>query len=318
MTGGWDRLLGFLRGSWGLPALELAREPTRVTGGYGRRSWTLDLSAPAWPRGRRFQLRCSDPGKASLRLEVERLQWLVSRGYPVSPPVLWVEDVAVVGEPFALLAWVPGATLADRVRSGGWRSDGSEARTIGSLLARLHSLSPEGFPAEVAPGSWLSPPEQLAPLLGPVRLDALRDRLERHRLRPRAPVVCHLDLHPLNVVMSGDGPVVIDWEMARLDDPLLDLAMSQVHTEIALGIGEYPPTGDRFAYSQSVLEAYRALRPVPDDDLSHCRILAACRRLGDVAGALQRASLREEDRAELEAEGASGIGILDREIGFAG
>lgn len=318
MTAGWDRLLGFLRDSWGLSSLELAREPIRVTGGYGRRSWVLDLSAPAWPQGRRFQLRCSDPGKASLRLEVERLQWLVSWGYPVSPPVLWVEDVDAVGEPFALLAWVPGATLAERVRSGGWRSDGSEARTIGSLLARLHSLSPAGFPAEVAPGSWLSPPEQIAPLLGAVRLDILRDRLERHRLQPRAPVVCHLDLHPLNVVMSQDGPVVIDWEMARLDDPLLDVAMSQVHTEIALGIGEYPPRGDRFAYSQSVLEAYRALRPAPDDDLSYCRILAACRRLGDVAGALQRASLREEDRAELEAEGASAIGILDREIGFTG
>jgi Ser/Thr protein kinase RdoA (MazF antagonist) len=83
-----------------------------------------------------------------LLLEIVRLRWLASRGYPVSPPVLWVESADVVGEPFALLEWVPGRTLAEQIRSGGWRPDSSEGRTIGLLLARLHSLSPDGFPVE--------------------------------------------------------------------------------------------------------------------------------------------------------------------------
>jgi aminoglycoside phosphotransferase (APT) family kinase protein len=318
VTGDWERLLAFLRGLWELPSVQLTREPVRVTGGYGRRSWLLELTSPSWPEPRRFQLRCSDPGKASLRLEVERLRWLTARGYPVSPPMLWVENVDVVGEPFALLEWVPGRTLAEQIRSGDWRPDSSEGHTIGLLLARLHALSPEGFPAEAISGSWVPPIDQLAPLLGPVRLDALRRWLERHHVQSSVRVVCHLDLHPLNVVMSAGGPVVIDWEMARIDEPLLDVAISQVHTEVALGIGEYPQMGDRFAPGRSVLDAYRALRPAPGADLGYFRVVAACRQLGDVAGALQRPVLREEDHAELEAEGASAVSILDREIRFTG
>lgn len=36
--------------------------------------------------------------------------------------------------------------------------------------------------------------------------------------------VVHLDLHPLNVLMGADGPVVVDWSNARRGDPALDVA----------------------------------------------------------------------------------------------
>ncbi len=318
MTEDWAALLQFLRETWGMRSLALVDRPRRVTGGYGRRLWHLDLAAPVWAEHRQFQLRCADPGKASLRLEIERLRWLASRGYPVSRPLLWAEDARVVGEPFALLAWVPGATLAERIRAEGWQPDGTEGYLIGHLLARLHALAPDRFPAEAAPGSWAPALGALGNFLGPSRLAALRDWLRGREVQGRAHTICHLDLHPLNVVLSGDEAVVLDWEMARVDDPLLDVAMAQVHTEIALGIGEYPRTPAGFAYSHDVLDAYRALRPVAEADLRYYRALAACRRLGDVAGALRRAQLREEDRAELAAEGAAALGLLDREIGFGG
>ena len=38
----------------------------------------------------------------------------------------------------------------------------------------------------------------------------------------------HLDLHPLNVIMSPRGPVVIDWANAARGDPLLDVALTYV------------------------------------------------------------------------------------------
>ena len=40
--------------------------------------------------------------------------------------------------------------------------------------------------------------------------------------------VVHLDLHPLNVIMSGRGPVVIDWRYGRLCPVALDVAMTGV------------------------------------------------------------------------------------------
>lgn len=36
--------------------------------------------------------------------------------------------------------------------------------------------------------------------------------------------VLHRDLHPLNVMMTPDGPVVIDWSNASAGDPAFDLA----------------------------------------------------------------------------------------------
>jgi aminoglycoside phosphotransferase (APT) family kinase protein len=38
----------------------------------------------------------------------------------------------------------------------------------------------------------------------------------------------HLDLHPLNVMLSARGPVVIDWTNAAAGEPLLDVAVTYV------------------------------------------------------------------------------------------
>jgi aminoglycoside phosphotransferase (APT) family kinase protein len=38
----------------------------------------------------------------------------------------------------------------------------------------------------------------------------------------------HLDLHPMNVLMSARGPVVIDWGNAARGDPLTDVANTYV------------------------------------------------------------------------------------------
>jgi aminoglycoside phosphotransferase (APT) family kinase protein len=40
--------------------------------------------------------------------------------------------------------------------------------------------------------------------------------------------IVHLDLHPLNVIMSARGPVVIDWANAMLGKPLFDAALTYV------------------------------------------------------------------------------------------
>lgn len=38
----------------------------------------------------------------------------------------------------------------------------------------------------------------------------------------------HLDLHPLNILIGPDGPVVIDWTNSRRGEPGFDIAMSAV------------------------------------------------------------------------------------------
>lgn len=40
--------------------------------------------------------------------------------------------------------------------------------------------------------------------------------------------VLHLDLHPMNVILGPDGPVIIDWTNASRGDPAFDAAMTYV------------------------------------------------------------------------------------------
>lgn len=82
-------------------------------------------------------------------------------------------------------------------------------RRLGRLLAELH-----GQLHRVA-----APPDlPVAPLSG--------DRL------------VHRDLHPLNVMMTDDGPMVIDWANASAGDPAFDVADTWVLFACAS-----PPTG---------------------------------------------------------------------------
>jgi aminoglycoside phosphotransferase (APT) family kinase protein len=43
-----------------------------------------------------------------------------------------------------------------------------------------------------------------------------------------ADVLLHRDLHPLNVILTGDGPLIIDWEGAARGPALADVAMTWV------------------------------------------------------------------------------------------
>lgn len=65
-----------------------------------------------------------------------------------------------------------------------------------------------------------------------VTLAGLHERL--HRVPPMDDGevgIVHLDLHPENVLLTDDGPVVIDWTNAEPGGPALDIAMTWVILE---------------------------------------------------------------------------------------
>ena len=61
----------------------------------------------------------------------------------------------------------------------------------------------------------------------------------------------HGDYHPDNVVMTSDGPVIIDWLTATRGDPAADAA----NTSLLLRLGALPPMGT----SRFVIEAARGM-----------------------------------------------------------
>jgi thiamine kinase len=122
--------------------------------------------------------------------------------------------------------WVDGRTwTADEIRQP------NAIDTMAQLLRRVHSL-PILEPARVMnPAAWIA--HYAAALAGrgvaaPPRLAELSGAVDVHlkllaTFRQPRLVLCHSDLHRLNVVI-GDSAVLLDWEYAHVSDPFWDLA----------------------------------------------------------------------------------------------
>jgi aminoglycoside phosphotransferase (APT) family kinase protein len=92
-----------------------------------------------------------------------------------------------------VLERIDGPTMADDALRRPWRLR-RHARTLADLHRRLHAIEP------------------------PAGLPSAGD----------GRALLHLDLHPENVLLAGDGPRVIDWTNARAGPPALDVALTWV------------------------------------------------------------------------------------------
>ncbi|GAA3167193.1 phosphotransferase [Nonomuraea salmonea] len=114
-------------------------------------------------------------------------------------------------------------------------------------LEIMAHVAAHGFPVpEVFPGESTATDLVMARLSGPTMLHALLagrigaeetgrtlaallrrlHRIPARLSREPSDRILHLDLHPDNVMLTPDGPVVIDWCNAREGRPALDCALS--------------------------------------------------------------------------------------------
>jgi len=97
---------------------------------------------------------------------------------------------------------------------------------MAELMHRIHAMRLPAPTRVMTPAQWMDYYSAAAPT---VRVGALRP-LALERLRDLAalpgvpPVVCHSDLHTLNLIDRGDSLLLLDWEYAHAADPLWDLA----------------------------------------------------------------------------------------------
>jgi aminoglycoside phosphotransferase (APT) family kinase protein len=144
-------------------------------------------------------------------------------------------DLLAAGRDSDVFAFADGLVLR-RYRDG--RSAEGEAAVIRALAAlgypvpAVHEAAGPDIVMERVDGPTLAaalvdgmPPDEAGALLA-----GLHDRLHALAWPGAAPgeALLHLDLHPLNVILRGADPVVIDWSNARPGPPGLDVAMSAV------------------------------------------------------------------------------------------
>jgi aminoglycoside phosphotransferase (APT) family kinase protein len=144
-------------------------------------------------------------------------------------------ELLAAGRDSDVYTYADGLVLR-RYRDG--RSADGEAAVIRAVAAlgypvpAVHEAAGADIVMERVDGPTLAealvdgmPPDRAGALLA-----GLHDRL--HALAwPGAAAgeaLLHLDLHPLNVILRGADPVVIDWSNARPGPPGLDVAMTAV------------------------------------------------------------------------------------------
>jgi aminoglycoside phosphotransferase (APT) family kinase protein len=101
----------------------------------------------------------------------------------------------------------------------------------------------------------------------------------------RPPRLCHGDLHPSNVLLARDGPMIVDWFDASRGDPTADIARSSM---VLLSDGSNPPRhlpGSDRATLGVLADAYRSrLRErleIDDDLLTRWQAVNAVARMAE-------------------------------------
>jgi aminoglycoside phosphotransferase (APT) family kinase protein len=133
--------------------------------------------------------------------EARTMDYLRSHGYPVPA----VEEISADGTDL-VMERIDGRSMVDDMGRRPWtiRHQGA---VLADLHRRLHAIPPPSFLA----------PAPVGPVEGGGRL-------------------LHLDLHPLNVMISSRGPVVIDWPNAVRGDPAVDVGVAWM----LMAVGEIP------------------------------------------------------------------------------
>jgi aminoglycoside phosphotransferase (APT) family kinase protein len=134
----------------------------------------------------------------SMENEARTMEYVRALGYPVPA----VDHLSEDGTDL-IMQRIEGRSMVEVLGRRPWTL-GSNGKLLADLHRRLHDIAaPDWVPS--GPG-------------------------------PAGGALLHLDLHPLNVLIGPDGPVVIDWTNARGGDALFDVAL----TWVLMAAGEIP------------------------------------------------------------------------------
>lgn len=225
---------------------------------------------------------------------------------PVPRAVAWCDDSSVLGQPFAVTEWIDGVALSDALP----RSWDSTARTIDRLglamidgLATVHAIDwREVLPADFAkPDGFVQ--RQVERWLKVRANDRVRDLplleeigqwlLDNCPPAGRASII-HCDFHLDNCLMAPDGPrlmAILDWEMATLGDPLIDLGLClffwRRDPQAALGFAHVQALSNRndVIAPQALADAWSAISGFDHAKLDYYVVFAAWRLAAIVEGA---------------------------------
>ncbi|MET0661032.1 MAG: phosphotransferase family protein [Steroidobacteraceae bacterium] len=242
-----EQLTLYLRDRCGDPALQVtAFHP--LPGGFGKQTVLFDARGKAFTGAfvlrRDFPLPLLDNDCHRIRHEFEVIRAVHARGFP-APDALWldIEHRLLPGGDFIVMRRSPGVSGGTVIRPES-KVPADLARTLATLLARLHRLPPMpelrslnatinatvwALPLERCVQqyleSWLSLLHATPHLPSPSTLSQLGWVLDHIPRASGEPVLLHGDLGFHNFLLDdGQLTTMLDWEFSHVGDPAEDLA----------------------------------------------------------------------------------------------
>lgn len=220
-----------------------AGAPTRVGAGFDSYIHLVQLAGPTLPPP------WSAPLVVRLLPEADRLPqarreaavqgWCAERDYPAPAVLAVLAPEEGFGLPAQVMARAPGVTALDACTSRPWRAL-AVVDLLAELQLRLHALDPAGMPGVGSPTALadqrLALPRRVVERTGSPELAAALEDVEQIlplALADPAPVPCHGDFHPLNVMVDGRHGEVIDWTDAGVGPREADVARTLMIFHVA-------------------------------------------------------------------------------------
>lgn len=263
-------------------ALKLAPQSTLrrawpLPGGVSAQVTALEL---AGPDGGTQRLVVRRYGAADLRNnpcvaadEFRLLTYLHAAGLPVPQPYYADESGTLFPTPYVVIEFIEGATDLAPADLPAY------LQRLAALLARIHRLAeaPRDLAFLPRQADWLTDKLRRRPAILDESLDEGRIRAALEAGWPRVsrnpPVLVHGDFWPGNVLWQGDRlAAILDWETARLGDPLADLGNARL--EILFFCGPEA--------LQAFTAHYLALTAWDTADLPYWDLVAALRVAGQL------------------------------------
>jgi aminoglycoside phosphotransferase (APT) family kinase protein len=239
-------------------------EATRIGGGNSNE--TLLVKSPQAQRVLRRPPAISiAPGAHSMQREHTILTALADTDIRVPQVIAFCEDESIAPAPFLVMEKIDGVALTDALPLS-YADEPQAIRLVANAvideLVKLHALDwrsvgldgfgrPDGFLRRQV-GRWRSQYER-SKSRELADFDHVARWLESHTPPDRSPALVHGDFHLDNCLMSAQAPVevaaIIDWEMATVGDPLLDLGL------LLAFWGDDRPTPPAIGWVQAVTRA---------------------------------------------------------------
>lgn len=163
---------------------------------------------------RRAVVRVNTPHSKALGIDRQREEALLRLLQPTGyvPKLLYVTGEVLVTEFVDGRVWDAGTVDNDH-------------RLNRQLLPLLEKIRAFPKPATASRFSYLNHCRHYLAQLAvrPVAADAIEEHAAAIDAGSWQPVICHHDLIPENIIDTGRGPVILDWEYAAWGHPAMDL-----------------------------------------------------------------------------------------------